>query len=675
MDIIENDYFVHHLDSILFYPENKILIIKGWAFSKTNKKAVKFKKTSEFQNLTKELRKDVNSAYGINGDESVGFIIKFDGYTYGKKIVFDIGDDDGNEKNIVINIKRYLFCKSIKNFYTNIKKSFPGAFQQLLYSLKTKEIDDYSYWIYKYENNIHRKIIEETNNLNYKPKISIVIPVYNVSEEWLNKCIDSVIRQYYTNWELCIADDNSTLPHVKKMLDVYKSKDKRIKVIYRKENGHISEATNTAIDMASGEYIAFMDNDDEISPIALLENVKKINEYPEVDFIYSDEDKIDIWGKRFDPFFKPDWNPRLILNHNYITHFVVVKKELLKKVGMLKSEMNGAQDYDFVLRATEQAERICHISKILYHWRTIEGSTASNPQAKEYAYIAGKKAVENALKRRGYNDFFVNIGPYYGINTLEFKELGNPLCSIIFKKTTSLKKQMQVINRIVIETDYPFFEVICDMNIKKYANKNMLNDKRIQWVNFSDNETMFLNKCAEYAHGSKLVFMDERFIPDSSQWLQEYLSESVVPEVGIIGPKLISEKKIWSAGIHLGKNKEIVYTQRGININSLGYYFRLILPQNVFAVSFPGLFIDKNLFFEVNGFEFKGEWSALDICLKVRKMKRHIIFNPRTRFSANSIIGDLDDAKETKSAFLNKWSDQVPKDPYTNINLKTFGIK
>lgn len=672
MDIFENDCFFYHLDSIVFYPEKKILIIKGWAFSKINKKALEFKKTSNFQSVTKELRKDVNSIYGISEDENVGFTIQC---FYRKKIVLDICDDNGNEKKFLINIKRYLFLKTIKRFYANRKKFFSGALQQLIYSLKTKKIDDYSYWIYKHENNVNKNLIEEINDLKYKPKISIVIPVYNVSEEWLKKCLDSVVGQYYMNWELCIADDNSTLPHVKKILDKYKSNDKRIKVIYRKENGHISEATNTAIGMATGEYIAFMDNDDEISPNALLENIKKINEYPNVDFIYSDEDKIDIFGKRFDPFFKSDWNPRLILNHNYITHFVVVKKELLKKVGMLRTEMNGAQDYDFVLRATEQAELICHIPKVLYHWRTIEGSTASNPQAKEYAYIAGKKAIENALKRRGYNDFLVDIGPYYGINTLKFKELENSFCSIIFKKTSMSKKQMLVINRIINETDYPFFEVLCDMNIKKIANEDMLSNKRIQWIDPAHNETMFLNKCAEHAHGSKLIFMDERFVPDSSRWLQEYLSESVNPDVGIIGPKLVSEKKIWSVGIHFEKNGEIVYTQKGMDIDSLGYYFRLILPQNVFAVPYPGLFIDKNLFLEVNGFEFKGEWSALDLCLKVRKKKRFIIFNPKTCFSADSIIDDFDVSKEIRSAFLNKWSDQIPKDPYTNINLKTFGIK
>ena len=216
------------------------------------------------------------------------------------------------------------------------------------------------------------------------------MPVYNVEEKWL-QCVSSLQNQYYENWELCLADDASPSEHIKPMLEKYKELDQRIKVIYREENGHISEATNSALSIATGDFIGFMDNDDELAPQALYEVVKALNTDPTIDFLYTDEDKITENGRRFNAFYKSDWNPELILNHNYITHFVVVKRDLLEKVGGLNSAYNGAQDYDFVLRATEQAMKIKHIPGMMYHWRAIESSTALNPESKGYAYVAGQK--------------------------------------------------------------------------------------------------------------------------------------------------------------------------------------------------------------------------------------------------------------------------------------------
>ncbi|NSS18000.1 glycosyltransferase, partial [Enterococcus faecalis] len=223
--------------------------------------------------------------------------------------------------------------------------------------------------------------------------------------------------------------------HIKPMLEKYKELDQRIKVIYREENGHISEATNSALSIATGDFIGFMDNDDELAPQALYEVVKALNTDPTIDFLYTDEDKITENGRRFNAFYKSDWNPELILNHNYITHFVVVKRDLLEKVGGLNSAYNGAQDYDFVLRATEQAMKIKHIPGMMYHWRAIESSTALNPESKGYAYVAGQKAVQAATERRGLKAQ-VEIAEFYGSYKINYLYDHVPMVSLIITNDT-----------------------------------------------------------------------------------------------------------------------------------------------------------------------------------------------------------------------------------------------
>ena len=273
----------------------------------------------------------------------------------------------------------------------------PGTkFDRAWRSIQTRGLMGSVKWYFKRQEKAEapvdvEAVLAEIKTFQFQPKISVAVPVYNVEEKWLAACVSSLQNQYYENWELCLADDASPSEHIKPMLEKYKELDQRIKVIYREENGHISEATNSALSIATGDFIGFMDNDDELAPQALYEVVKALNTDPTIDFLYTDEDKITENGRRFNAFYKSDWNPELILNHNYITHFVVVKRDLLEKVGGLNSAYNGAQDYDFVLRATEQATKIKHIPGMMYHWRAIESSTALNPESKGYAYVAGQK--------------------------------------------------------------------------------------------------------------------------------------------------------------------------------------------------------------------------------------------------------------------------------------------
>lgn len=226
------------------------------------------------------------------------------------------------------------------------------------------------------------------------------MPVYNVDQVWLEKAINSVINQLYENWELCIVDDASNKSYIYDILTKYSEKDSRIKANYLEKKQGISGASNVALNMATGDFIGLLDNDDELSINALYENVKLLNAYPDTDMIYSDEDKLDITGKRCDPFFKPDWSPDMFLSCMFTCHFGVYRKRIVDEIGGFRIGYEGIQDYDFVLRFTERTDKILHIPKILYHWRKIPGSLALDTDTKNYAFDTAKKALSDAMKRR-----------------------------------------------------------------------------------------------------------------------------------------------------------------------------------------------------------------------------------------------------------------------------------
>lgn len=244
-----------------------------------------------------------------------------------------------------------------------------------------------------------------------KPKISVVMPVYNIQPIWLIKAIESVFKQVYENWELCIADDASSKPYIREVLTRYQTLDKRVKVKFLEENQGMSGAYNTGLDLAVGQYAAFLDHDDELSRDSLFEVVKLLNHHPEAEIIYSDEDKLTMSGQRLRPVYKPDWDPDLFLTYNYLCHLVVCSRELVLKVGGFRKGFEGCQDYDLLLRLTELTDKIFHIPKVLYHWRMVPGSAAFVVDAKSKAFERAKRALEEALQRRGIQAEVLNSEP------------------------------------------------------------------------------------------------------------------------------------------------------------------------------------------------------------------------------------------------------------------------
>ena len=263
---------------------------------------------------------------------------------------------------------------------------------------------------------------QKKETFEYMPKFSIVIPVYKTPEKFLKEMLDSIVEQTYANWELCIADGSPAGESVENVLKKYAEKDSRIRYKVLGENLGISGNTNAALEMAEGDFVVLADHDDRLTPNALFECAKKLNENRSCDVLYSDEDKLDMDGDElFDPHFKPDFNPDLLTSVNYICHLFVVKKELLDKIGGFRAEYDGAQDYDFIFRCTENAEQICHIPKVLYHWRCHPNSTASNPESKLYAFTAGSRAIMDHYKRVGIEAEKVEKGVDYGIYHTTFR--------------------------------------------------------------------------------------------------------------------------------------------------------------------------------------------------------------------------------------------------------------
>lgn len=676
----KENLFLFNIDTIENNTEDTSVLIRGWGLCTlgfTPLQYVMKKEIEETARFKRVVRTDVNQIFSLNENMESGFEIEVKNYRVDKYFELVLKTENGVIMPVRVNkkkIEQVTFSDIIHNTKNDIKnEGIKEALRKFNYKRKTKEWSDFGYWIYKNENYDIDQVRNDIENFQDLPKISIVVPVYNVEERWLKCFINSVMNQYYVNWELCIADDCSPSTHVKKVLDEYQLKDHRIKVLYRHENGHISEATNSAISLVTGDYVGFMDNDDELSPFALYEYVKAINEDSRRDFIYCDEDKIDTRGKRFDPFFKSSWNRELLHNHNYITHFVVVKKSLLDRTGLLKSEYNGSQDYDFILRATENAESIHHIPKLLYHWRTIEGSVAFNPQAKMYCYEAGKKALEDSLERHHIKGR-VELGKFYGTYKTQFEFEAEPKITIIVLLEEN--EISSVLGKLENSTEYSQIEFVfgikredvSDQADEKYKNKSNI----IKVYKNCDNNEL-KNYCAEKATGEYLLFLEKHVEIISRNWIEELINFSYKKKIGISGVKIVDAKnKILNVGMNFDANGKIRYSHQGCEDDGeyKGYYYRIVAPQYVFSVSDDCLLIKKDIFQLIGGYE-KG-WSfplsAIDLCVKVKKQGYNVLFNPFVKVK-QTYKHKLLEEKNELNRFKEKWSSDDLIDPYTNINL------
>ncbi len=520
-----------------------------------------------------------------------------------------------------------------------------------------------------------------------KPLISIVMPVYNVDPKWLEKAINSVEQQWYKNWELCIADDCSTNEAT---LEYLKSlQNPKIKVKFLEKNSGISGATNAALELAKGEYIALMDNDDEITPDALYEMVKAINE-TRADFIYSDEDFIDTNGVCSNPHFKPDFSPDLLLSHNYITHFTCFKHSLLDEVGRFNSEFDGSQDYDLFLRLTEKCDKVVHIPKVLYHWRTLESSTSANAQAKPEAIERSRRVLEETLKRRGI-DGWVEHGnlPHYFRVRYVIKD--NPLVSIIIPFKDKPELLEMCVNSILEKSTYQNYEIIgVSNNSQEEATFAMMKqleakDKRVEFYEYNVpfNYAQINNHAVNmYAKGEHVLLLNNDIEVIAPEWIEAMLEHSQREEIGCVGAKLYyPNDTIQHAGIIIGLGGYAGHSHKMYPRDNPGYFNRLNAIQNVSAVTAACLMIKRSIYQEVDGMDevkFKVAYNDVDFCLRVMKSGYRNLFTPYAELYHHESISrgyettpkKLVRFQKEKAALLEGHRDILTHgDPYYNPNL------
>lgn len=536
-----------------------------------------------------------------------------------------------------------------------------------------------------------RNLISSTNHFTSFPKISIILPTYNSNLQFLRKAIDSVLTQNYPHWELCVIDDCSNSSILIQFLKELSALDSRIKVYFRLENGHISKASNDGIKYSTGEYISFLDHDDVLERNALFRVVEAINKYPKAVLFYSDEDKLNRFGIRVSPHFKPDWNYDLFLGYNYLCHFVVIKKGYADLVGGFREGYEGAQDYDFLLRIIEKIDssQIIHIPEILYHWRMIKGSTSLNQDEKSYAKLATEKLLMDHFNRLNIDAslrFFEKEKLFQPVYFLPKKE---PLVSIIIPTRDRYKLVKICIESLIKFTKYSKYEIILiDNGSQEFESLNYFDslktyDSRIKIVrhdrpfNFSE----LNNIGARNAKGDILLLLNndtEIFQPD---WLTEMVSVQIQNNVGIVGAKLLySDNLVQHAGVLIGTGGVAGQINHLMPGNASGYFNRAIIRQSFSAVTGACLMIPSILYQKVGGLneeKLAVAFNDIDLCLKVKQLGLRVVWTPHAvMYHHESLSRGQEDTLEKKKRFqsevnymISTWSTDRYLDPAYNPNL------
>jgi len=517
-----------------------------------------------------------------------------------------------------------------------------------------------------------------------KPVISVLLPVYDTPEEWLRRCIDSVVHQQYPHWELCIADDCSRASHVKPLLEKYERADGRIKVVCRSENGHIAKATNSALEIATGEFIALLDHDDELTEDALLEVAIAHNEHPSADWIYSDEDKIDEDGFCSDPFYKPDWSPEYFLTCMYTCHLGVYRTELVRRIGGFRAEVNGAQDYDLALRIAARNPVVHHIPKVLYHWRTLATSTASGGDAKDYAYPAAQRALGNYLKEAGVSGE-VLPGPRHGFHRIRFDIVGEPKVSIVIPSAarvveyegTRIDLLRMCVGSILERSTYRNIEiVVVDNGDLRGELRDWLTGK-VRLVTYESerfNLAEKINLGARHATGEHFVLLNDDIEVISPDWIEQMLQYSQQPAVGAVGAKLLfPNRRIQHAGVVLlnGQPGHAYYNHPP---EEIGYYLSVQVARNYLAVTGACAMTRAEVFREVGGYseDFPLNYNDVDYGLKLREKGYRSVYVPEAElihYESVSKEGAGGVRPGELEKLRRKWGSSYFVDPYYNPNL------
>lgn len=512
---------------------------------------------------------------------------------------------------------------------------------------------------------------QAARRLSYQPLISIIMPVYNPDPTWLREAIESVRAQVYERWELCIADDGSTRPGVREVLEEFAGSDGRIRVTYLERNEGISAASNAALSLARGEFAGFLDHDDELKPEALFEVVKALNEDRALDVLYTDEDKRAPDGRLVEPFFKPDWSPDLLMSVNYIAHFSLLRRSLVEEVGGFRQGYEGSQDYDLILRVTELTDRVAHIAKPLYTWRKVPGSTAASLDAKKFAYRAGKRALQDALRRRGIRGE-VREGLHRGYYRVKYEIKGRPKVSIIIPTRDRVEMLRRCIGSIESRSTYRHYEIIVvDNDSRDPETLEYLAGLRGRVIRYpyEFNYSKIVNLAAREAQGDALLFLNNDTEVISPGWIEAMLEQGQRPEVAAVGARLFyPDGRIQHEGIILGLGGGSAG-----NVDHAGYFGLGETVHNCSAVTGACMLTRSSVFWELGGFDegLRVAFNDVDYCLRARQRGYLVVYTPFANlYHYESATRGRLHPQEDERLFRARWGNPGERwDPYYNRNL------
>lgn len=543
---------------------------------------------------------------------------------------------------------------------------------------------DYERWIRDFEAPDEKLTELKLTSLQRRPLITVIMPVYNTDPVELDEAIQSVIAQSYPNWELCISDDFSSHPHVREILDRFSAQDGRIKTAFRTERGGISQNANTALALSTGEYVCFLDHDDTLARHALAYVAEALHRNPSADLLYSDEDKIDRTGKRFDPFFKPDWSPDLLLSENYICHLLVLRRDLLESIGPFDSACDGSQDYDLILRATERAAAIEHVPKVLYHWRAGVGSTASTIENKDYALDAAQEALRRRCERMG-GQLRIEPGGIVGRWRARYPIPDATRVSIIIAAGGKADVLRTNIDSIFSKTTYRDYEIVVIDNSRHSAIEKLVaefastgpNLRYIDWRNKPFNYSVINNAAARTCDSPLLLFLNDDTSVIAPGWLEAMVELIIRPEVGAVGAKLLYPNgRIQHAGVVMGIYDNCGHAFKGLSGTTSHYFDLSDIIRDVSAVTGACLMTRADVFREAGGFdetEFGVAFNDVDLCLKIGSLGYCILYTPYALLNHHEAFSktskDLIPHPREVDAMRAKWTKVIGSDPFYSPNL------
>lgn len=583
---------------------------------------------------------------------------------------------------------RKLSPYTIRKGFRYMKHYGPKEFWIRLHERFEPEEVPYGLWYRAYIPTEETLETQRKQKFDYSPLISIAVPAYQTPVEFLRQMIESLIVQTYSNWELCIVNASPDNEEMQKVLAEYSAGDSRVRFCNLKENLGIAENTNCAFAMAKGEFVGLLDHDDLLAPNALYEIVKILQDHPQADALYTDEDKVTTeLDEHFQPHLKPDFNLDLLRSNNYICHFFVVRKSIVEKAGGFRKEFDGAQDYDFIFRCTENAGEVLHVPEILYHWRTHKASTADNPASKMYAFEAGKRAIEAHLERTGTKGE-VSHTQDLGFYRVKYPVQGKPLVSVIIPNKDEKETLQTCLEMLEKNTGYQNFEIIIVENnsttdeIFRYY-KELSGNRKIHLLRWGKefNYSAINNFAVAHAKGEYLLFLNNDVKSINPDWLEEMLGVCQRPEVGGVGAKLIyPDNTIQHAGCVIGMGGIAGHMFVDMPADRTGYLHKASLLQDMSAVTAACLLMKKEVFEQAGGFteELAVAFNDVDLCLKVRKNGYLIVYDPYVKlYHMESKTRGAEDSKEKVRRFQTEieymrchWIDILKNgDPCYNKNL------